>query len=111
MHGNFALQVFGRVWIDFFGSREIGGTFSVMGKTDMIEPGSFKSTFKVQSEGQDPLNTRFQEDEQELNDRVARGKELRTKKPTKDDQIGKTSRTKGTTAPAKIKGTPGIRGQ
>ena len=80
MHGNFALEVFGRIWIDFYGSKEISGCFSVMGKTDTIEPGTFKSTFKVMSEGIDPLNSRYQEDESELDDAIKRGIELRKEK-------------------------------
>jgi hypothetical protein len=80
MHGNFALELFGRVWIDFYGSKEISGCYSVMGKTDIIEPGTFKSTFKVMSEGIDPLNTRNQEDPIELDEAIKRGEELRKEK-------------------------------
>lgn len=66
MHGNFAMDVFGQIWIDFFGSKEVSGIFSIRGKTDVIEPGTFRSTFKVISEGLDPLNTRRQRTEEEL---------------------------------------------
>lgn len=66
MYGNFALEVFGQIWIDFYGSREVSGIFSIMGKTDTIEPGSFKSSFKVMSEGLDPFNTRRQRTEEEF---------------------------------------------
>jgi hypothetical protein len=58
MQGNFALEAFGILWIDFFGSPEISGVFHVYGKTDRIEPGRFTSSFKVRSESIDPLNTR-----------------------------------------------------
>jgi hypothetical protein len=66
MYGNFAMEVFGQLWIDFFGSKEISGIFSIRGKTDTIEPGVFKSSFKVISEGLDPFNTRRQRTEEEL---------------------------------------------
>lgn len=66
MYGNFALEVFGRIWIDYFGAKEISGVYSVRGKTDTIEAGSFKSTFKVISEGIDPLNTRRRLTDEEL---------------------------------------------
>ncbi len=71
MHGNFALEVFGRIWIDYFGSKEISGCFSVRGKTDVLEAGTFRSTFKVISEGIDPLNTRRRLSEQELKEKDA----------------------------------------
>lgn len=58
MQGNFALEAFAILWIDFFGSAEVSGVFHVYGKTDRLEPGKFTSTFKVRSEGTDPLNTR-----------------------------------------------------
>ena len=58
MHGNFAMDVFGQIWVDFFGARDISGVFSIRGKTDTLEPGTFRSSFKVISEGSDPLNTR-----------------------------------------------------
>lgn len=66
MYGNFAMDVFGQIWIDFFGSREVSGIFTIRGKTDTIEPGVFKSTFKVISEGLDPFNTRRQRTEDEI---------------------------------------------
>jgi hypothetical protein len=71
MHGNFALEVFGRIWVEFYGSSEISGIYSVRGKTDTLEAGAFRSQFKVISEGIDPMNTRrrrtndeFKEDEE-----------------------------------------------
>lgn len=66
MYGNFAMDVFGQIWIDFFGSREVSGIFTIRGKTDTIEPGIFKSSFKVISEGLDPFNTRRQRSEEEI---------------------------------------------
>lgn len=66
MHGNFALEVFGRIWIDYFGAKEISGCFNVHGKTDTLEAGTFKSTFKVRSEGIDPFNTRRRLTDEEL---------------------------------------------
>ena len=66
MHGNFALEVFGRFWIEFYGSKEISGVYTVRGKTDTLEPGSFRSSFKVISEGIDPLNTRRRRTPEEL---------------------------------------------
>lgn len=68
MHGNFALEVFGLFWIEFFGSREISGVYHVRGKTDFLEAGTFRSTFKVISEGIDPLNTRRRRTPDELSD-------------------------------------------
>lgn len=58
MQGNFALETFGILWIDFFGSSEISGVFHVFGKTDRLEAGKFSSNFKVMAESIDPLNTR-----------------------------------------------------
>lgn len=110
MHGNFAMEVFGRLWIDYFGSKEISGVFSVMGKTDQLEPGTFRSTFKMMSESIDPLNTRRQRSEEELNEAQERGKKLRAQKPTKDNQVGSSARSNGTTAAPKITGTPVRRG-
>lgn len=83
MHGNFALEVFGRIWIEFYGSSEISGVYSVRGKTDSLEAGTFKSTFKIISEGIDPLNTRRQKSDQELDEALERGKKLRAQKPPK----------------------------
>jgi hypothetical protein len=66
MHGNFAMEVFGQIWIDFFGSKEISGVYNIRGKTDTLEAGSFRSSFKVISEGIDPMNTRRRRTEEEL---------------------------------------------
>lgn len=66
MYGNFAIDVFALVWIEFFGSSEISGVFHAIGKTDSIEPGKFTSEFKFISEGLDPMNTRRRRTEQEL---------------------------------------------
>jgi hypothetical protein len=58
MVGNFALESFARIWIEFFSSRSISGVYYVFEKTDVIEPGKFTSQFKIRSDGSDPLNTR-----------------------------------------------------
>lgn len=69
MHGNFGMEVFGQFWIDFFGAKEISGVFTVRGKTDTLEAGVFRSSFKVISESIDPLNTRRRRTEDELKDK------------------------------------------
>lgn len=59
MYGNFVLNVFDRIWVEFFGSSSISGIFNVLSRNDKIEPGVFTTTFHLMSEGIDPLNTRF----------------------------------------------------
>lgn len=80
MQGNFALEAFALIWIDFYGSSDISGVYHVIGKTDRIEPGRFVSTFKLISEGIDPLNTRRKKSVRELQDDVARAAAVRKKK-------------------------------
>lgn len=80
MHGNFAMEAFALVWIDFFNSSEISGVYHVIGKTDRLEPGHFVSTFKFMSEGIDPLNTRKKRTDTELADDRARADAVRKKK-------------------------------
>lgn len=58
MLGNFVFEMFGPVWLDFFGAPQMSGLFKVREKSDVISPGTFKSTVSVVSEGLDPLNTR-----------------------------------------------------
>lgn len=58
MIGNFVLESFGKVWIEFFGASDISGVFHVLEKHDTIVPGKFESRITVQSEGIDPMNTR-----------------------------------------------------
>jgi hypothetical protein len=59
LHGNFVLNPFDRIWVEFFGSSSISGIFNVIEKNDRIEPGKFTSSYHLISEGIDPLNTRF----------------------------------------------------
>ncbi len=59
MHGNFVINPFDRIWVEFFGSAAISGIFNVISRTDRLESGLFTSTFHLISEGTDPLNTRF----------------------------------------------------
>ncbi len=93
MHGNFALEIFGRIWIDYFGSKEISGCFSVRGKTDVLEAGTFRSTFKVISEGIDPLNTRRRLTDEELKEKDAADARKKTGKKGKPE-AGAHQRTK-----------------
>lgn len=59
LQGNFVLNPFDRLWIEFFGSSAISGIFNVIDKTDHIESGKFTTSLSLISEGIDPLNTRF----------------------------------------------------
>lgn len=59
LNGNFIVNPFDRIWVEFFGSSAISGIFNVIGKTDHIEPGKFTTQVHLVSEGIDPLNTRF----------------------------------------------------
>ncbi len=59
MNGNFVINPFDRIWVEFFGSSAISGIFNVIDKTDRIEPGKFTTQIHLISEGIDPLNTRF----------------------------------------------------
>lgn len=79
--GNFALEAFGLLWLDYYGASDISGVFHVIGKTDRIEAGKFTSTFKLISEGLDPLNTRRKKTDEEFADDKARADEVRKKKP------------------------------
>ena len=58
MWGNFVIESFALLWVEFFGASAISGVFHVLEKTDTLEPGKFTSRFKLISEGIDPLNTR-----------------------------------------------------
>jgi hypothetical protein len=69
MNGNFVLNSFDRIWVEFFGSSSISGIFNVLEKNDHIEPGKFTSQFHLISEGIDPLNTRFRFTDEELQTR------------------------------------------
>ncbi len=59
MQGNFVINPFDRIWVEFFGSSSISGIFNVIEKTDQLEAGKFTSQVHLISEGIDPLNTRF----------------------------------------------------
>lgn len=80
MIGNFVLDTFRRVWVEFFGSKSISGLFSIISKSDTIEPGKFTSKFHLMSEGSDPLNTRKQLTAEEVSDAEKRAADLRKKK-------------------------------
>lgn len=80
MHGNFVMESFALIWVEFFRSSSISGIFHVLEKTDTIEPGRFTSKFKVISEGIDPLNTRRRLSDQEISAAQERGHKARQKK-------------------------------
>lgn len=56
MIGNFAFDLFALSWVDF-GIRRWDGPFTIFGKEDVIERGSFTTTIDIQSAGGDPLGT------------------------------------------------------
>lgn len=72
MYGNFAMDVFAIMWVEFFGSSQISGVYHAIGKVDKIEPGKFTSEIKIMSEGIDPLNTRRMRTNAELAEDNAR---------------------------------------
>lgn len=109
MYGNFAMEVFGSFWIEFYGSKELSGMFHVRGKTDTLEGGTFKSSFKVISEGIDPLNTRKQLDTAEIQKIEDRKKDAAAKSKTKA-KTGEHSRSKTTTPGSMPSGTEVKRG-
>lgn len=109
MHGNFAMEVFGSFWIEFYGSKELSGMFHIRGKTDTLEAGGFKTTLKVISEGIDPLNTRKQLDAAEIQAIEDRKKEMATKSKGKP-QVGQHSRSKTSTPGSMPTGTVVNRG-
>ncbi len=80
MHGNFVLDSFALLWVEFFSSSAISGVFHVLEKTDTIEPGTFTSTFNLISEGIDPLNTRRRRSDAEFAEEIERGKKTRREK-------------------------------
>lgn len=80
MHGNFVLETFALIWIEFFRSSSISGIFHVLEKTDILESGKFTSRFKVISEGIDPLNTRRRLSDEEISAAQARGRTVRQRK-------------------------------
>lgn len=56
MLGNFVLDTFSLLWLDF-GVSQWDGPFSVLEKEDVIERGSFTTTVSIVSAGTDPLRT------------------------------------------------------
>jgi hypothetical protein len=107
MYGNFAMEVFGRLWIEYFGSKEVSGVYSIRGKTDTLEAGKFSSTFKVISEGIDPLNTRRRRTEREFKEIEDRKKDLSKKSKEKP---GEHSRSTPSAPGPKPTGTQVTRG-
>jgi hypothetical protein len=80
MLGNFALDVFGLVWLEF-GVSAWDGPFYVMSREDVISPGSFTTKVGFRSAGTDPLGTQGRIDKDAL---VAQDKATivnRSKKP------------------------------
>lgn len=57
MLGNFVLDTFGVIWLDFGVSRW-DGPFQLDGREDVIESGRFSTTLRVHSCGTDPLGTK-----------------------------------------------------
>ncbi len=86
MIGNFVLENLGAFWIDFFGASQISGMYRVLEKSDIIEPGKFRTSYRVLADGTDPLNTRRRLTDAEIaeNERVAEqtkvGKSTKKKK-------------------------------
>lgn len=56
MIGNFALDLFGLIWLDF-GVDVWSGPFTVLAREDVIERGSFVTRVQVRADGSDPLGT------------------------------------------------------
>jgi hypothetical protein len=64
MMGNFATDTFSMIWVEF-GIRQFDGTFNVLEREDVIEPGRFVTTIRLQSTGDDPLGTQGRKEAQE----------------------------------------------
>lgn len=79
-YGNFVLDSFALLWVEFFRSPSISGVFHVLEKTDTLEPGRFTSKFKLVSEGIDPLNTRRRLSDREVEAADARARAVRRAK-------------------------------
>lgn len=77
MYGNFVLESFALVWVEFFRSPSISGVFHVLEKTDTVEPGRFTSKVKLISEGVDPLNTRRRLTDKEIEATNERARKVR----------------------------------
>lgn len=80
MYGNFVLESFGLVWVEFFRSSSISGVFHVLEKTDTVESGRFTSKIKLISEGVDPLNTRRRLSDREIEATDERARRVRQAK-------------------------------
>ena len=80
MLGNFVIESFSLLWVEFFGASTISGVFHAFEKDDEITPGFFKSTVKLRSDGLDPLNTRRRKTDQEFADERALADKIRKKK-------------------------------
>jgi hypothetical protein len=80
MYGNFVVESFALVWVEFFRSASISGVFHVLEKTDTVEPGKFTSKLKLISEGVDPLNTRRRLTDGEIDATNERARRLRQAK-------------------------------
>jgi len=57
MLGNFALDTFGFIWIDF-GVPLWDGVYNIRKRTDTLSAGEFSTMIELYSEASDPLNTR-----------------------------------------------------
>lgn len=80
MYGNFVLESFALIWVEFFRSSSISGVFHVLEKVDTVEPGLFTSKLKLISEGIDPLNTRRRLSDAEISASKERARKVRQAK-------------------------------
>lgn len=80
MVGNFVLDTLSAIWIEFYGASQISGFFTTTEKTDTIEPGRFRSQYKMISSAYDPLNTRLKRTEKEFADEKKAADALKNKK-------------------------------
>lgn len=88
MLGNFALDLFGMVWLDF-GVRTWNGPFNVLTREDTIEKGSFMTKLTFVAEGTDPLGTQGQDR------KVSEKKAAENKKKDDTAKSKKRPRSKG----------------
>lgn len=77
MYGNFVFESLGALWVEFYGARQVSGLFRVLEKTDTVEPGKFRSTYRLISDGLDPLNTRLRRSDQEIAEAEANAERVR----------------------------------
>lgn len=83
MIGNFVLESLGAFWIDYFGASQISGMYRVLEKTDIIEPGKFRTSYNVIGDGTDPLNTRRRRTDEEIAEAERIAAETRAGKSTR----------------------------